>query len=295
MDEILVDLNSLDWINGDEINVLAKEVKSGDYKAVLQSTFASKILASGTGEGKWLHKIQDGLRSALEEGVSETDYEEKRRRYLAATLVGLSAFNAFFQANVTGPPLAYNVGNVVLGESIGVEERRRVRKECLDSLEVDGVSVYQLIPEVELFCLAKTIFLYAPADKNSRYVSRWMRLRINAFHQRLLTATGKIHDGGLELQKSVESDLEDLEEEVLGVDSKFGTDVKVQFLLERAQIYIMQGMDLKARNEVDKATKVSGVKYLLSGALGKRTKFQQKEVSQLVVFAKSHEEEAKSA
>lgn len=293
MDEILVDLNSLGEVGVNDVEALVTGVKSGDYKAVLGSDFAKQILGRDTGE--WLPRIREGLRSVLEEGISKTNHEEKRRRHISAALVGLSAFNAFLQANVTGPPLAFNVRNVILGEEVRADERRKVRKECLDSLEVDGVSVYQLIPEVELFCLAKTIFLYSSSQTDSKDISRWMRIRINAFHQRLLTAAGKIHDTGLELQASVESDLKALEEEVLGTNSKFGTNVKVQFLLERAQIYIMQGMDLKARNEVGRASDVSGVKYLLSGALGKKTKFQEKDISQLVVFAKSCEEDVDSS
>ena len=93
------------------------------------------------------------------------------------------------------------------------------------------------------------------------------------------------------LQNVIEKDLKELEGEILGEKSVLGTEAKVQFLLEKAQIYIMQGLDIKARENVRMAKTVSGFSYALSGALGKKTKFQQNDISQLVVFAKSRESE----
>ncbi|TVY16810.1 TPR repeat-containing protein [Lachnellula arida] len=87
----------------------------------------------------------------------------------------------------------------------------------------------------------------------------------------------------------IKRDLEGLENEIFAKDGGFGTGARVQFLLEKAQIHIMQGQDFKAKEDVRMAREASGFNYALSGALGKRTKFQQNDLSQLLVFAKSRE------
>jgi tetratricopeptide (TPR) repeat protein len=201
-------------------------------------------------------------------------------------ITGLAAFNAFLQANVTGPPLDLRNVFTAKGNAVSITE------QCLKSLDVDGVSVYQYIPHVDLFCLARMVFTaYFPRiiSGNFRDV-KWMRIRINAYHQRLLSdiSGGRLSDSTA-LQDGIEKDLLELESAILGSKSTYSTQAKVQFLLEKAQIYIMQGLDLKARENVKMAKTVSGFSYALSGALGKRTKFQQDDVSQLVVFAKSKE------
>jgi tetratricopeptide (TPR) repeat protein len=53
----------------------------------------------------------------------------------------------------------------------------------------------------------------------------------------------------------------------------------------------MEGLELKAKENVHLARDASGFSYALSGALGKRTKFQQTDISQLVVFARSKGDE----
>src|SRR5947199_5490449 len=65
----------------------------------------------------------------------------------------------------------------------------------------------------------------------------------------------------------------------------------VEFLVERAAIRIHYGDDAKAREDLLKAAKTRKFQFALTGALGKRTKFQERDLSQLVVLAKSRDVE----
>ena len=167
-----------------------------------------------------------------------------------------------------------------------------IRDQCLASLSTEGLSVYQHIPHVELFCFAQAIFNdYFPQTVQGKELdAKWMRIRVNAYHQRLLssgTSNSRLLDSAMELQTQIETDILSLEKEIMAPNSLYSTDSKVQFLLEKAQVYIMQGQDLKAEGNVQQATTVAEFSFALSGALGRRTRFQQKDLSQLVVFAKS--------
>lgn len=276
LDRLLSNLESLK--HQEEISDAIISYFEGDYKAVL-ANLTSQALFGILSQAVLLPREQQD--TFFEDSQFEGDLGT-----VLVLLTGLAAFNTFLQANVTGPPL--ELGNIFLEKG----EDASFTDQCLKSLDVDGVSVYQYIPCVDLFCLARMVFtIYFPRITGGDFRdSKWMRIRINAYHQRLLSgvSAARLSDSAM-LQNVIEKDLKELEVEIFGKESTYSTEAKVQFLLEKAQIYIMQGLDLKARENVKLAKTVSGFSYAFSGALGKRTKFQQTDISQLVVFAKSKE------
>ncbi|SZE99520.1 unnamed protein product [Blumeria hordei] len=271
LDGLLYHLETLQSIP--ELSDLVTLYQDGDYRTILQ-TPASQSLMQGYVENL-NHKEQADQISFAEEELGGTVGT------LKVFIIGLAAFDAFLQANVTGPPSDWHQV---------YPAREETRAKCLKDLEVDGVSIYQHIPHIELFCLARHIFThFFPREIDQNVTDcKWMRLRINSFHQRMLStfSGGRLSDSDL-LQDKMDVLLKELDEEILSSDSEFLTGQKVQYLLEKVQTYIMQGLESKAREELQKANKISGFKHVLSGALGKKTKFQEDNLSQLVVFAKS--------
>ncbi|KAG7288379.1 hypothetical protein NEMBOFW57_007911 [Staphylotrichum longicolle] len=227
--------------------------------------------------------------------------------------VGLAALDAFLQANVTGPVLEEKaLGQVeerfLREQQQQQQQRRETRRACLRSLEVDGVSVYEHVPLVEVFCLARWILTADSqrGDENGQGATKsaaWLALRANVWHYKLLTqpslGPGSVFNKTAQwcdvpsLQDKIEKGLEEVGAEVLGAGSDgegWSAVEKVQFLVEKANVCIMLGLDAKAREALRRATELNGFVYALSGALGKRTKFQEKSTSQLVVLAKSGED-----
>ncbi|KAI2614817.1 uncharacterized protein GGS25DRAFT_473333 [Hypoxylon fragiforme] len=256
-----------------------------------------------------------------------------------AIRLGFASLNAFLQANVTGPVLenpgavqdifisglakaeteAESSGDLVnrIEPASGEAAIAHLRRLCLRSLDVDGVSPYPYIPYVELFCLSRFIFTSniilptkspetgsGPKQSLSSYLS-WTRLRIHLWHYKLIsqpslgpgslfTKSGRWTDVPT-LQEVIETSLLEAETSMVGSvendgnpeQSQWPRDSRIQFRLEEAACHVMLGNDTKARQSLKRATELSGFVYALSGALGKRTKFQEKNVSQLIVLAKS--------
>jgi Flp pilus assembly protein TadD len=203
-------------------------------------------------------------------------------------LIALSSMNAFLQSNVTGPPLSIRSDELLFPETIANDLARikATRKDLIDSLAVDGVSAYRLVPNIELFCLAKEILLNDQIVENVT-VSRWARLRVNFLHQRLLSETAPT------LQNIVSNDLEWLSIRFQSSElHEIDPNVRAAFFLESVSIQMHFGMDKEAKDLLTQATKARGFTFALTGVLGKRTKFQQKDNSQLVVLAKSTERES---
>jgi tetratricopeptide (TPR) repeat protein len=282
-DAILNDLGQLKRF--EDLSDAVDAYLNGDFRTILQSSRAKELFNQFLGK---LSTEDDRNFSKVPRSYGESDYRSSAH----ALLTGLAAFSAFLQANVTGPPVSAQ--SLLFDQRTELTEIISTRKRCLKNLDVDGLSVYQHIPHIELFCLARAIFTeYFPrVTKGQDYDSKWMRIRVNAYHQRLLssgTSNTRLSDSAISLQTQIEADLFALEAEILDPKSMYSNETKVQFLLEKAQIFVMQGLDVKARDSLKAARTVSQFCYALSGALGKRTKFQQKDTSQLVVFAKSND------
>lgn len=233
----------------------------------------------------------------------------------AAVITGLAAFNAFLQMNVTGPVLGgVNKIEKIFAKSAGSSSLKHLRKACLKSLDVDGVSVYPYIPNIEFFCLARWVFGSSTAtssdgglkeevvaklggEDDEELTPAWLALRVHVWHYKLLTQPS-LGPGSIFIKSAQWSDvpsLEDVIEKHLGIvekevengSSTGERERKVQFLVEKANVHIMLGQDVKAKEALKSATEQSGFVYALSGAMAKRTKWQEKSTSQLVVLAKS--------
>ncbi len=197
--------------------------------------------------------------------------------------IGATALEAFLQANVTGPPLPWSSATVIFPTDLfdGNRTLERFRKELLSLLSLDGETVYQLIPNIELFVLAKLILDHQRFEVEPK--GRLARLRVSVWHQRLLSEVSPT------LQTQIYGILDLLEESILNNASSTEGISPAQFLIERAAIHTLHGFDGKARDDLVRATKRRSFHFALTGRRGKRTKFQEKELSQLVVLAKSAE------
>ena len=197
-----------------------------------------------------------------------------------------SAFDSFLQANVTGPPLSYNPADGILPSSLFEGTNTSVenlQKRLISSLSIDGEAAYPLVPHIELFWLAKCILTHPSMTEDLPL--RLARLRVNFWHQRLLTEISP------SLQVAIYDDLLLIGDSISTSRVSHSVISPAQFLLERANIHIHHGFDRLARADIERAARERSFHFALTGRLGKRTKYQDKELSQLVVLAKSVNED----
>ncbi|KZL84773.1 tpr repeat-containing protein [Colletotrichum incanum] len=292
---------------GHDTASLLSRVTNGAYVDVLTSSIAKDLIT----------KFARSLEAQAAEENSNPTSTVKEPLSEDEIAVGLAALNAFLQANVTGPVLeqvekveALFIEASTADTSKAADILKTLRKNSFKILDVDGVSPYPYIPNIELFALARHIFTgFSLASdaviklSSSRLSLPWTRLRINVWHFKLLSQPS-LGPGSSFAKSSQWIDVPTLAEQInLGMETvrkqildddvwstsedAWSRDEKVQFLLEAANTHIMLGRDDRAREALKEATELSKFAYALSGALGKRTKFQEKSTSQLVVLAKS--------
>ncbi|KAK4655202.1 hypothetical protein QC762_300320 [Podospora pseudocomata] len=219
------------------------------------------------------------IRSYVHQQQSPSPPPQDQNHNSNSKIVGLAAFNAFLQGNVTGPVLDDTLlSRVEKAFGTTENERKDLARRCLAELQVDGVGVYAYVPLLELFGLARWVLLGLGDDEKER-------LRVNVWHYKLLTepslGSGSSFNKGLQWCE-VPSLRAEIERALEGGQEKDG-----EALVERAMVWIMLGQEKKARRVLEEARRERGFVYTLTGALGKRTKFQERSTSQLVVLARS--------
>ncbi|KAI0015007.1 hypothetical protein F4780DRAFT_130288 [Xylariomycetidae sp. FL0641] len=251
------------------------------------------------------------------EGAAASDRPWQGGSPRQAIQLGYAALAAFLQANVTGPVLSHtdkieaaltsafksaqDTHAPTSGSSTSKRPLTALRSLCQRSLDTDGVSIYPHVPFIELFCLARFIFTSGqvlPTEESNSLAGllSWARFRIHLWHYKLLsqpslvpgslfTKTGRWTDVA-SLQERIEQSLAAAAKSVFEV-SEWPQTSRVLFCLEEANCHILLGNEAEARQALQAATELSRFTYALSGALGKRTRFQENSVSQLIVLAKS--------
>jgi tetratricopeptide (TPR) repeat protein len=210
-------------------------------------------------------------------------------KHLSFLKIGYSALECFLQSNCTGPPLNFDPESVIIPRLYTKVEGSlvRLKKELFTSLSVDGDAVYALTPHIELLWLAK-VCMGNKVTAEAGFNGRRARYRVTFVHQKLLLEKSDT------LRDRIYADLDILEHQLasrLAFHGAAAEEHLVEFLVERAAIRTYYGDDAKAREDLVRAAQIRKFQFALTGVLGKRTKFQDFDISQLVVLAKSRDHE----
>ncbi|KAH8723621.1 hypothetical protein GQ44DRAFT_302931 [Phaeosphaeriaceae sp. PMI808] len=285
------------------LEVVLDATESGDFLTVFQQPEVQILLGHEENEatkgineedfGLWSDYIFHRMGLILskrneEQGIPVRETAAYRQNLFI--IVAIAALCSFIQSTVTGPPLPFKSADILLRKNVSSSERTlsKTRADLIASLGTDGVAAYKLTPNIELLCLAETILICPSIQKNID-ISSWARLRVNFVHQRLLSEPAS------SLQSAIYVDLKVVERLIL--DSGKTEDIKdlyTSFILERAAIHTHHGLDKEARADLDQAALQRKFEFALTGMMGKRTKFQQKDTSQLLVLARSRNTETSS-
>lgn len=259
---------------------------------ILQLPLAKEIFGHSSADEDATRRVSKGETSytsfvtAKAKAVSQAQTEGLTQGQQRSQLlhIVLAALFAFLQSNITGPPLNFKPAEVILPSALRADRDtlRGVRDQIIRELSVDGEAAYKLTPNVELFSVAKALMVDANVLLvDGPVVARTARMRVNYLHQKMLSEVTST------LQDIIYEDLDELSKVLLGDKSAATGQDKGRFLLEKATIHTHHGLDSKARDDLERAAVERHFEFALTGRLGKRTKFQDRDISQLVVLAKS--------
>ncbi|KAG1805387.1 hypothetical protein EV424DRAFT_1429469 [Suillus variegatus] len=249
------------------IAMLAKDVIDGKFREVLTSLWARAFFrASGLQDNSYEESFSWQLPSVADEAEKE----------LIQVVLAVASLHAFIQANWTGPDLDINPSEVI----VDVMNPTLISDEVLDmkavsELAYGGEPAYHLAQHATFLRLAQLIF----ALPYHHCISVcWWRLRTMIIHEQLL-------DEAVPLPTDAHDSLGSLLQTLTGDTGD--RDLAGRLQLEQGRLEHIFCHDKAASDRFVQAARATGLQYELTGALGRRTKFQQNDLSQLVLLAES--------
>ncbi|KAG5351342.1 hypothetical protein C0989_006894 [Termitomyces sp. Mn162] len=243
---------------------LAQAVVEGRFRDALTSPNSRELFHIQSGNFNSPFDQTFDLTPRSSAGPVETE--------LLRLTLAVACLHAFVQLNWTGPDLDVQPLDVISVESAEVTEES-VNKKAISELAQGGEPAYHLT-KVAAFLRLAQILLALPYDHCQSAL--WWRLRVAFIHQQVL-------DEPVAQPSVLLAALEPLK-----ANLSTEPDLAGRLILEAGLLEHQLSQDRSAADLFVQAAKTTALEYELTGALGKRTKFQQFDLSQLVLLAESH-------
>ncbi|KAK7901720.1 hypothetical protein WMY93_018489 [Mugilogobius chulae] len=261
---------------------------SGDFRGVFKTPLVQDLLCGdgghvgeGTEDGGHVAEgtdLENRLEKRLKLYLSSAPEDERSNRELVLLLVAVSSLQMFAQSNWTGPALELKDSELLPSSLL----QTKLRESVLSALLLDGESVYPLVSNPLLLLLSRVILTSVCSSSSLQLVS-WWTLRYVSLHQQILEACSP------QLLSLAQSCIESVQQKSSS-SLQNHLSLLLQFHLECVYTNLSYYEYSEAKVHMKLAQDLSGLSVNTTGALGKRTRFQQKSLAQLVLEVKRRDD-----
>lgn len=272
-EKILLEGSNLSEV--ENITPLLSSLQKGEYNVLVESDICKSIFCDY--KCKLDDNLIDKLCSCLSDYLSKCTDTEKEFEILC---LGIACLQSFVQSNWTGPSYAPldkegTCVNPYLLQFLTADSQKKNDVECLRlCLSVDGEEICTSIVCPELLILAIAFFKSPLPNLSS---TEWWLMRTQYIHQQILDEHSPTLQGELiKLSQILQSSQFILNNNYL----------ETLLHLEVARIYLHYGKVSISDQEIKAALKLLDMEVNLSGALGRRTQYQKRDLAQLTINVK---------
>ena len=252
--------------NNKSNNELVNKVIDGEFKYILTTDLAKNTFKSIDFDSDF----NDNVNKVL---ITDDDDDQVKRLFL----IGIALLNSFVQINWTGPDLDFNLSDL----NNDWNDYDFINMKAIHKLSLGGEPAYHLTKFAPLLLISQ--FIFNKLSNNSIYSEKlplksvhWWRFRSALSQQHLLDECVPFKEG----------EFDELHNDLLE-NLKPYPSLHARLTLEIGICYHMFENDKEASETFLRAANISELQFHLTGALGKRTKFQQSDITQLVLLAQS--------
>lgn len=248
---------------------IAKQVVEGNFHAPLTSSHARDLFSLSSEVDLQEKPIDEWFK------LSQPSEQLSTENEIIRLALAVACLHSFVQANWTGPDLDFEISDVIPLPSSS-SDITLVHRKAVAELTYGGEPAYHLAKAPLLLKVSK-LLLGLPYHHCPSVA--WWRLRAWLVHLQVL-------DEPTALPSDILSSLVPLLQSYTS-----HPDLAGRLILEQGLLEHHLGHDKAAAELFVRAARATQLEYELTGALGKRTKFQQHDVTQLVLLAESRKRE----
>uniref|UniRef100_A0A671V9P1 Tetratricopeptide repeat protein 27 n=1 Tax=Sparus aurata TaxID=8175 RepID=A0A671V9P1_SPAAU len=264
-----------------EVSSLLESLMAGNFEAVLLSPPMVALL-SGDGSCREGEDIETYLERRALLYLTSGASNDQTNRELAVLALAVSCLHLFAQSNWTGPPVSINLSDL-LPSALLSSQPQTLLEAMHSSLLLDGEAVYSLVANPFLLLLARVVLTKCSCKMESLQLLPWWTLRYINLHQQILEACSQ------QLLTLAHSSMDKvLECQSLLLEQR---NLAIQLHLECVYTSLTYYEYQPAKEHIKRAQELSGLNINVTGALGKRTRFQHKYLAQLILEVKKRQDQ----
>ncbi|XP_062600384.1 tetratricopeptide repeat protein 27-like [Saccostrea cucullata] len=261
-----------------ESNQVLKCVLGGDYAKVFQYPIVKDLLQR---KGTSVPLLKNLVAENVKRIITQTDTQTTAECELEILCVAIACLQIFVCQNWLGPLACFTDELInIISDSNNVDQ---CRKEICQEMMCDGEEVYSLCRGIEFLFIAQCVLAGCQTHTQSLQTVEWWTLRSVYIYQQIL------EDKCASLREQVHALIDTVSKKEPLMTDDGNRDLLTQFHIEAGYIG-HTFFDYKLAHEhLLAAKKCTGLQINLTGAMGKRTRFQVEDKAQLVLEVKRGE------
>lgn len=271
--ELAILTGDIQRLSKGDVNITdsARQFLDGKFESVLKRDTGKEVLGQNPDS---LQQLDACIVKNVENFMSQAGGDGSVARELEVLLCAASCLQAFVQNNWLGPVTDVEPSSVLAQPWT---DDKALQELAVSSLSEDGEPVYSLSRHTSLLYLARIILVDCRHLCTSLQTWDWWLVRCLSVQQALLEQRSPT------LRATILERLEEIAKRESLLAQESNKDVAVLFHVEAARMCQMFWEDKAAMEHITQARKLAGLQVELTGALGKRTRFQQEHTAQLLV------------